>query len=63
MKNLTKILGALAIAGLVTVGAGFAHKSKEAFAAGTGAFLAGGIGYILAKEHRSNKSYNSYYKN
>ena len=49
MKTLTKILGTLAIAGMLTVGAGFAHKNKEAFAVGTGAFLVGGVGYILAK--------------
>ncbi|MCX6749829.1 MAG: hypothetical protein NTZ83_00045 [Candidatus Pacearchaeota archaeon] len=49
MKTLTKILGTLAIAGMLTVGAGFAHKNKEAFAVGTGAFLLGGVGYVLVK--------------
>jgi hypothetical protein len=55
MKNLTKILGTLAIAGLVTVGAGFAHKSKVTYAAGAGAFLVGGVGYALVKENKRNK--------
>lgn len=56
MSTLTKILGTLAITGLLTVGAGLMQKNKIVYTVGVSAFLVGGVGYALAKENKKDKS-------
>ena len=55
MKTLQKILGAVAIAGLITLGAGLIAKSKVVDYIGAGTFIAGTCGYIL----NTGKPYNT----
>jgi hypothetical protein len=59
MKTLTKILGVVAIAGVLVGAAGYVNKNNVVFAVGTGGLLAGGVGYVLSKnrEDEDNLKY------
>ena len=56
MKPLTKIVGVVAILGALAGFSGYVSRNNITFAAGAGATLVGGVGYVFArsKEYDDN---------
>lgn len=58
MKTLTKILGVVAIAGVLTGILGYNCKNNLAFVVGAGATAIGGVGYALVKSKENEDKLN-----
>jgi hypothetical protein len=56
MKTLTKILGVIAIAGVLTGILGYGLKNSTTFTVGASELAIGGIGYVIAKSKENENS-------